>query len=222
LILVFSISEVVALSKVELQANELDASKAVLRAMFRRDPSRGQRSPMDFFGGRARARDVNVTLPKRTRGNFSTRHSATETRTGKVEHKALIDERYADGRLFAQLAMLNSKHIIFIRAVYMTAGRAQYVYQQRATRVLHQEYLDSIDKKLRMKTKSAIKKMAEMYLECMRAPLFAVAMKVKPWEMFQVDPECWKKSYKYHWLAVTKLGNKALDESVMSFFINGR
>ena len=181
------------------RVHDIEIAKGLLKAMFAKDPGKPMRSPMDFFGGRVRARDRPELKLKRSSGNPSTQYVATATRRSQVKPSIPIDERYGDGRLFARLAELPEQHIVFIRAIYMRPGPEQFGYQERAAALLRDAYLDTIDKRLRARTKHIIGKMSEVQLECMCTPSFAVAMTVKPWKQFEVPADSWRQSYSQHW-----------------------
>ena len=196
--------------------HDIEVAKGLLKSMFAKDPAKPQRSPMDFFEGRKKARGVKQSRLRMSTGNWCSQHAATATRTKAINCEP-IEDWYDGAHLFSRLAALPEQFIIFIRAIYMRPGPEQFGYQERAAALLRDAYLATIDKRLRTKTRHIIGKMSEVQLECMCTPSFAVAMMVKPWRQFEVSADSWHQSYGRHWLAIQVLSDSMYDEAVLAF-----
>lgn len=197
-------------------ADEIEDAKGLVWAIFNADPSPPRRSATEFFSGRTRGKSGKLSL-KPTSAQPSRRHTASETVRAQYS-KPAIDPRYTGGRHFAIINSLPEQQIALLRAIYQPAGHQQFECSVQFARHLHDEYLKTIPRQMRMSTRLLIRRMVDARIAAARDWRLAIALRHRPQELFGVEDDTWRKYRADHWRAIGELFSQLHHEAVLTFY----
>lgn len=190
-----------------------------LQMIFNRDPAMPLRSASECFDGRTISKKDKKNRPqlKRCSNKETLQVSASETRRSQKSPPIPIEQSYS-GIPMARISRLGPEAITILKAIYLPASSHQYEYQIKANVLTQRRYFDSLDTPLRSKMRQLLPRMVDLKLESLRTPTLAVAITIKTWEYFDLNPDNWHQHYSKRWRGICGLIDEIHEEAAMSFY----